>query len=444
MENNTKQTEKKLRWGLALGGGGSRGSYTMGVIQALEECGYYFDAVTGVSIGALTGAGYVMQTDKGLKQWISNFKQNMVVENPFVFPEQYKIPAMSENQGKEFMEDYTKGGPSIAPLIKAYNEIFDYQAFMDSPIDFACLTYNVTENKPVIFYKKDMTKEDCVTKLMSSTAYFPAFNLVSLDGNLYADGSYCNVPLGQEVLKMNVDKVIGVALHNEDESPLPVAPGVDLLIRPILNLRYYLDFNPYDLKCQIAQGYLEGLKFLNQAPGYVYTFYREDEFAFRTLGRLTDDVLKKAHVQVSNEMLIGGIKELLGYQPGPLHNKLMPDYTAGLVLECLGLIAGISPYQQYHILDFAGEILKRLNEGNVNLNPAGKESSDTEMEITAAKQLLVFFHAGLKSFDGKLPEQFDCFKDKFSSAYYLALAWTILEKFSGVFSLAEKIHSIVH
>ena len=39
--------------GLVLGGGGSRGSYEVGVCLALKELGYSFDVVTGVSIGEI-------------------------------------------------------------------------------------------------------------------------------------------------------------------------------------------------------------------------------------------------------------------------------------------------------------------------------------------------------------------------------------------------------
>ncbi len=68
--------------------------------------------------------------------------------------------------------------------------------------------------------------------------------------------------------------------------------------------------------------------------------------------------------------------------------------------------------------------------------------NSVEMEVIGARDLLVFFHAGLKSFDGKLPAQFDCFREKYGSIYYLAFAWLILEKFSALFSLSEKVHDL--
>lgn len=447
MKNSTAvpaedKSQKKIKWGAALGGGGSRGSYTMGVLQALTQCGYKFDMVTGVSIGALTGAGYVMQETEGLQEWINEFKQDMVVNNPFVFPNQNSIPKLKEDEGARFMELFSAGGPSIQPLIDAYSRIFNFEAFKNSPIDFACLTYNVTENRPVVFYKKDMNTDDVLLKLMSSTAYFPAFNFVPLNGCLYADGSYCDVPLGQVVHEMGADKIVAVELHNAEENGQTIAQPVNLLIRPILNLKNYLDFDPEDLKNQIAQGYLEGLKYLNQAPGYIYTFYKEDELAFRALTRAAEDVIKKSGQSVDQKMLIDGISTLLGYRPQVLNNELMKNYTAGLVLEILGLIAGLSPYKQYHVMDFTAEVLKSLEEGKIQFGNASRADAGVMTDLDGARELMRFFRAGLKSFDGKLPPQFDCFKKKFISLYYLALAWTVLEKFTGVFDAAELIHDL--
>ena len=42
--------------GLALGGGGARGSYEIGVWQGLKEVGWEAQIVTGTSVGALNGA----------------------------------------------------------------------------------------------------------------------------------------------------------------------------------------------------------------------------------------------------------------------------------------------------------------------------------------------------------------------------------------------------
>jgi predicted acylesterase/phospholipase RssA len=47
-----------MKKGLALCGGGAKGSYEAGCFKALEELGEKFDIVTGTSIGCLNAAMY--------------------------------------------------------------------------------------------------------------------------------------------------------------------------------------------------------------------------------------------------------------------------------------------------------------------------------------------------------------------------------------------------
>ena len=49
---------KKIKVGLAFGGGGARGLSHIGVIKAFEEYGLEFDYVAGTSVGSLVGAAY--------------------------------------------------------------------------------------------------------------------------------------------------------------------------------------------------------------------------------------------------------------------------------------------------------------------------------------------------------------------------------------------------
>ena len=55
---------------LVLSGGGSKGSYQVGVWKALRELNYKFDIITGTSVGALNGA-MMVQNDyhKAINIW---------------------------------------------------------------------------------------------------------------------------------------------------------------------------------------------------------------------------------------------------------------------------------------------------------------------------------------------------------------------------------------
>lgn len=53
-----KMFKKKIKVGVAFGGGGARGMSHIGVIKAFEEFGIEFDYVCGTSVGSLIGAAY--------------------------------------------------------------------------------------------------------------------------------------------------------------------------------------------------------------------------------------------------------------------------------------------------------------------------------------------------------------------------------------------------
>ena len=52
---------KKLKVGLALGGGGARGLSHIGVLKVLEREGIPVDIITGTSMGAILGAAYALE-----------------------------------------------------------------------------------------------------------------------------------------------------------------------------------------------------------------------------------------------------------------------------------------------------------------------------------------------------------------------------------------------
>jgi NTE family protein len=70
---------RKLRLGLALGSGSSRGWAHIGVIRALEERGIKPDLVCGTSIGALVGAAYASGELDRLEKWVTGLAWTNVV-----------------------------------------------------------------------------------------------------------------------------------------------------------------------------------------------------------------------------------------------------------------------------------------------------------------------------------------------------------------------------
>lgn len=431
----TTQTTPPQKQALILGGGGSRGSYTMGVVAALHENQYHYDLVTGISIGAFVGGAYAMHKEVDYSTIIDSFTDQSVASGLFQFPNRNSVLKDNPQTFNQFIQEFQQGGPNINPLRESYSKIFDFEAFKNSSIDYICLAANLTQNKPAYFHKADFqTKDEAINAMLASAAYFPAFSFMEINGDYYADGGYLNSQLGRAAVDLGYTNLTVVPLVDPGAPVNYCKEQTTLLIRPILKLDYYLNFNKDQLVRQIEQGHLEALKYMNLAVGYVYTFYKEDAFLFKVLSKTAVSILKKNDISLTNEMLIDGIAELLGYRPGDLNVPYMENYQVGLLLECLALIAGITPYKQYHLLPFVKDLLDRLENFSVNITP--QETGETlKMDRYGALNLLAFFHHALAENDGKLPVECEIVKNKFTSLYYLGLAWHILDKFSLVINL---------
>ncbi|HHJ19660.1 MAG TPA: patatin-like phospholipase RssA [Gammaproteobacteria bacterium] len=72
-------SHRKLKLGLALGGGAAKGWAHIGVLRILEDLGLIPDIVVGTSIGSLVGAFYVTGNLDDLEHWVSNLSWTDVV-----------------------------------------------------------------------------------------------------------------------------------------------------------------------------------------------------------------------------------------------------------------------------------------------------------------------------------------------------------------------------
>lgn len=417
--------------GLVLGGGGSRGSYEIGVIRALNEKGLSFDVVTGTSIGSIVGCVYVQDPKVNLTDWLGGFTSEDVDTDLFVFPSQYEVKSLYGSPALTFFEMFSKNGPDFGPLANALKPILDYDKFQASKMEYGCIAYNVTKQKGQVFTKRDFTGENMVDIVLASSAYFPAFNFEKLNGDIFVDGGYCDTIPSNVARDMGAKSLVIVDL-SDDDVPVPELEPGDVFMRPIRHLSYFLDFDGATLQRQAVQGYLDGLKFLDMAPGYLYTFYEEDWDYIQRLEKGAMALLVRGDMVSLVQQLPEAMKEiyefLLGYVPRPLNNQYSSRFLLGRLMECMGIIAGVDLDVRWHYRDFLSAILKGFNDftGGVKLSDACRLKS--EMEMKGLRDMLVFFHSALISYGDVLPEQFEIFKKKYLLPYYLAQGWRLMER----------------
>lgn len=418
-----------------FGGGGSKGSYAIGVCKALREAGKSFDIVTGTSIGAIVGALYTQGDEQNLTSWMTGFSQDLVSKNLFEYPNRYKTESLNSQQSARFLSMFCKDGPDAEPLKKRILDVFDWQKFQDSPIEYACLTANISQKRSQAFTKDDMPEDLAADILMASAAYFPAFNFVKIHQDYYADGGYYNVIPWRLCEHLGAESLTIISLQDPGEKASLPCDHVELLIRPLLKPYYYLDFQSDHMLKQIGLGYLEGLKYLNLAPGYLYTFYPDDWKDIQDLEDKAASILGNRAREITLEVIQDMDSALLGYRPWPLDNKYSDHYKFTRILEALALSAGLPVYTRYHFHDFIRQLLEKLKDFDIDLNIPASGKLYQDMEKAGLKDLIAFFHSALISFHETLPVDFEIIKDNFPLPYYLSMAWYLLETYAATLDL---------
>ena len=134
-KNKTPSKNKKVKVGLALGGGATRGIAHIGAIKAFEENNICFDFIAGTSVGSLVGAMYaygktsdeIMKVAKSLK--VKDIKRS-----------------------KFFMPSKTEG---IQEIVK--EEMGDID-ICDLKIPFAAVAVDLITSNEIVFSKGNLPK----------------------------------------------------------------------------------------------------------------------------------------------------------------------------------------------------------------------------------------------------------------------------------------------
>ncbi len=252
---------------LVLSGGGSKGSYQIGVWKALKKLHIKFDIVTGTSIGALNGALITQKSyRKALKLW-----NNVNLE--LLFGEQAANKTndidIMKMYGKEFIKN---GGMDVKEIEKLIAKEINYKKVLRSKIDFGLVTYNLTNKKPIEITKKEIPQKLFADYLMASASCYPAFKQKNIEGEQYIDGGFFdNLPINLAI-KMGADEIIAVDLSAPGLNKKPTKNLPTIKIKPNNKLTNFLNFNGEGAKRNIKLGYNDTLKKYHKLEGKHYSF----------------------------------------------------------------------------------------------------------------------------------------------------------------------------
>lgn len=289
---------------LVLSGGGSKGSYQIGVWKALKKLHIKFDIVTGTSVGALNGALIAQKSYfKAIKLWKKINLKLLFGENAIDNTNDLKVMTM---YGKEFIKN---GGMEVKELEKLIKKEIKYKKLMKSNINYGLVTFNLTTKKPIQITKKEMSKELIADYLMASASCYPAFKQKDIQGEKYIDGGFFdNLPINL-ALEMGADEIIAVDLSAPGINKAPKKKVPTIKIKPNNKLTNFLNFYESGAKRNIKLGYNDTLKKFKKLEGKKYTFKKDtleknNKKYFETFIYLLENILNNKKAMESFKKLI--------------------------------------------------------------------------------------------------------------------------------------------
>ena len=257
--------------GLVLAGGGAKGSYQVGVYQALMELGWLPDVITGASVGSLNAALFVMgKVNEAADLWRS-LDNHGVLELP-----EGKTP---EELRDFLLETLRGGGLNTEPLGQTIDQYMDENAIRASHIKYGLVITEMNTLRSVQCTLDDIPQGQLKDYMLASSACFPALRAKQIDGVQFLDGGYRdNMPTAL-AQKMGAEELVCVDLEGVGIT-LPNSTGLPTtMVRSYWELGDILHFDPDTARRNIELGYYDTLRAFGRLRGCAYAVAKNEQTA---------------------------------------------------------------------------------------------------------------------------------------------------------------------
>lgn len=276
---------KDNKLGLVLEGGGARGAYQTGVLRALFDAGYSFDAVAGTSVGALNGVMIAQnEYDKSIKIWDS-----LDYSKCFDISEEHANNLAKGKIGRDtikyfisFAKDTIRqGGVDTTKIKNIIRSNIDEDKLRNSGIEFGVMTYSVKNKRPYPIFVNDMPKGTIADYVMAS-ATFPGFQKTTVGEDTFIDGGiYDNMPVNMLIDRGYLD-LVAIETKSFIIKRKPTEKMAQIhYIRPSEKPGRSMDFRRESKERAMKIGYYDALKILK---GYVGDKYYIDVAGLNPFG----------------------------------------------------------------------------------------------------------------------------------------------------------------
>ena len=187
---------KKIKIGLALGGGAARGFAHIGVIKALEAQGIYPDIVVGTSAGSVVGAMYAAGN--------TGFQlQKMALDMDEASISDWALPLFGKSTGVlkgEALQAYVNKSVNNLPMEKL-------------KISFGAVAADLKSGQPILFQRGNTGMA-----VRASSAVPGVFQPVTIAGRTYVDGGLVAPVPVRFARDMGADFIIAVNISSQTDT----------------------------------------------------------------------------------------------------------------------------------------------------------------------------------------------------------------------------------
>ena len=200
---------------LALSGGGAKGAFQAGALEVLRDEGYSFDAISGVSVGALNGAMLATgQFEKLLEIW-SNITPDRVLKKNSLLKLARKYLTFTLGFSSPPVSRYNN-----APLRRLMEEVLLGKS-VNLPFRFGYVKLESGEYVNATIRRQEGHKinQADIKRVLASTAIPVFFNPVRFGDSTAVDGGLRNISPISAVLPFNPDQIVIIPTEPVGEDP---------------------------------------------------------------------------------------------------------------------------------------------------------------------------------------------------------------------------------
>ena len=214
---------RKIKIGLALGGGAARGFAHIGVIKALEAQGIYPDIVVGTSAGSVVGALYAAGNTGFQLQKLAFDMDEAAISD-------WAMPLFGKSTG------VLKGEALQAYVNKAVNN----QPMEKLKVSFGAVATDLKTGQPILFQRGNTGMA-----VRASSSVPGVFQPVTISGRSYVDGGLVAPVPVRFARDMGADFVIAVNISTQADVQATVS-SVDVIMQTFSIMGQRI--NQYELK----------------------------------------------------------------------------------------------------------------------------------------------------------------------------------------------------